>query len=194
MTTSWGNFFFASFDPGGFISVDKPPGGAVGVGDLGSRVRRVELEPAAPGVLAGAATVALLWCIVRRWFGVAASIVAASPCGEPGQRGRGPAEPPRAVPDPGPRRGGVGAAPVRERAPDAVGRPPAASSGWRSTRRCSPCHPGAGALGLALLLGLPGGGPDRPGRRVRLRRTRHRGVVDGRRRPRPGGQPPSRRR
>ena len=25
MTFSWKNFFFASFDPGGYISVDKPP-------------------------------------------------------------------------------------------------------------------------------------------------------------------------
>src|SRR6185369_10992974 len=25
MTASWRNFFFASFDPGGFITVDKPP-------------------------------------------------------------------------------------------------------------------------------------------------------------------------
>jgi len=25
MTESWHNFFFVSFDPGGFISVDKPP-------------------------------------------------------------------------------------------------------------------------------------------------------------------------
>src|SRR5262249_38673086 len=25
MTQSWHNFFFASFDPGGFITVDKPP-------------------------------------------------------------------------------------------------------------------------------------------------------------------------
>src|SRR4051812_32927584 len=25
MTMSWSNFFFASFDPGGYISVDKPP-------------------------------------------------------------------------------------------------------------------------------------------------------------------------
>ena len=27
MTQSWHNFFFASFDPGGFITVDKPPVG-----------------------------------------------------------------------------------------------------------------------------------------------------------------------
>src|ERR1041384_8364583 len=27
MTESWHNFFFASFDPGGFITVDKPPAG-----------------------------------------------------------------------------------------------------------------------------------------------------------------------
>src|SRR5438445_15988 len=25
MLTSWRNFFFASFDPGGFVTVDKPP-------------------------------------------------------------------------------------------------------------------------------------------------------------------------
>jgi 4-amino-4-deoxy-L-arabinose transferase-like glycosyltransferase len=25
MLTSWHNFFFASYDPGGFVTVDKPP-------------------------------------------------------------------------------------------------------------------------------------------------------------------------
>jgi 4-amino-4-deoxy-L-arabinose transferase-like glycosyltransferase len=25
MTRSWSNFFFGAFDPGGFITVDKPP-------------------------------------------------------------------------------------------------------------------------------------------------------------------------
>src|SRR4051794_27997345 len=27
MSMSWHNFFFASFDPGGFVTVDKPPMG-----------------------------------------------------------------------------------------------------------------------------------------------------------------------
>ena len=76
MTTSWGNFFFASFDPGGFISVDKPPV-ALWVWAISARVFGVSSwSLLLPGVLAGAATVALLWCIVRRWFGVLAATVA----------------------------------------------------------------------------------------------------------------------
>lgn len=77
MTTSWGNFFFVSFDPGGFISVDKPPV-ALWVWAASARVFGVSSwSLLLPGVLAGAASVALLWCIVRRLFGVLAATVAA---------------------------------------------------------------------------------------------------------------------
>ena len=67
---SWHDFFFAAFDPGGYISVDKPPValwiGASSVRLFGYSSWSLLL----PSAIAGAATVALLWCIVRRRFGV----------------------------------------------------------------------------------------------------------------------------
>jgi 4-amino-4-deoxy-L-arabinose transferase-like glycosyltransferase len=76
MSHSWHDFFFAAFDPGGFISVDKPPV-ALWMGALSVRVFGYSSwSLLLPSALAGAATVALLWCIVRRRFGVAAATVA----------------------------------------------------------------------------------------------------------------------
>ena len=75
---SWHSWFFASFDPGGFISVDKPP---VAVWIQGLSVRIFGMSSWSlllPSVLAGTATVALLWCMVRRRFGVAAATAAAA--------------------------------------------------------------------------------------------------------------------
>ncbi len=40
MTMSWSNFFFGAFDPGGFITVDKPPA-FLWVGALSARGRRL---------------------------------------------------------------------------------------------------------------------------------------------------------
>jgi 4-amino-4-deoxy-L-arabinose transferase-like glycosyltransferase len=77
MTFSWRNFFFAAFDPGGFISADKPPV-FLWVGALSARV--FGYSPWAillPSAIAGAASVALLWLLVRKYFGVFAATVAA---------------------------------------------------------------------------------------------------------------------
>jgi 4-amino-4-deoxy-L-arabinose transferase-like glycosyltransferase len=77
MTESWHNFFFASFDPGGFISVDKPPV-FLWIDALSARVFGYSsLALLLPSAVAGAAAVALLWMIVRRNFGVTAATVAA---------------------------------------------------------------------------------------------------------------------
>ncbi|MBL8775152.1 MAG: glycosyltransferase family 39 protein [Acidimicrobiales bacterium] len=76
MTTSWSNFFFASLDPGGFITVDKPPV-ALWIAALSARVFGVNSwSLLLPSALAGAAAVALLWCIVRPRFGTVAATVA----------------------------------------------------------------------------------------------------------------------
>ncbi len=76
MTLSWGNFFYASLDPGGFISVDKPPV-ALWIAALSARVFGVSTwSLLLPSALAGAAAVALLWCIIRPRFGAAAATVA----------------------------------------------------------------------------------------------------------------------
>lgn len=77
MLTSWHNFFFASFDPGGFLAIDKPPLGfwvqALSVRLFGFSVFSVLLPEAIAGVLA----VALIFHLVRRTFGPLAGLVAA---------------------------------------------------------------------------------------------------------------------
>ena len=72
------NFFFGAFDPGGFITVDKPPLA------LWFQTASTKLfgfsswSLLMPGALAGAASVALLWVIVSRRYGTMAGTVAAS--------------------------------------------------------------------------------------------------------------------
>jgi 4-amino-4-deoxy-L-arabinose transferase-like glycosyltransferase len=77
MTRNWSNFFFVSFDPGGFISIDKPPV-ALWIEALSARVFGYNAwSLLLPSALAGAASVALLWSAIRRWFGPVAASVAA---------------------------------------------------------------------------------------------------------------------
>jgi 4-amino-4-deoxy-L-arabinose transferase-like glycosyltransferase len=76
MTASWGNFFFASFDPDGFISVDKPPV-ALWIQALSARLFGINSwSLLLPSALAGAGAVALLWITVRRRFGPVAATIA----------------------------------------------------------------------------------------------------------------------
>ncbi len=76
MITSWHNFFFVSYDPGGFISVDKPPV-ALWIEAASARLFGVSTwSILLPSAVAGAAAVALLWCTVRRRFGPAAATIA----------------------------------------------------------------------------------------------------------------------
>lgn len=77
MLTSWHNFFFVSFDPGGYVSVDKPPLGlwmqALSALVFGFNGWALML----PQALAGVWSVALLYQLVRRAFGPTAGIIAA---------------------------------------------------------------------------------------------------------------------
>jgi 4-amino-4-deoxy-L-arabinose transferase-like glycosyltransferase len=77
MLTSWHNFFFVSFDPGGFVTVDKPPLGlwvqALSALVFGFNGWALMLPQALSGVL----SVALLYHLVQRAFGAPAGIVAA---------------------------------------------------------------------------------------------------------------------
>jgi 4-amino-4-deoxy-L-arabinose transferase-like glycosyltransferase len=77
MLTGWHNFFFAAFDPAGFVSVDKPPLGfwiqALSVTLFGFHGWALIL----PQALAGALTVLVLYVLVRRVFGVEAGLIAA---------------------------------------------------------------------------------------------------------------------
>ena len=71
-------FFFASFDPAGFVSVDKPPVGfwlqALSAKIFGFTPFAVFL----PQALAGVLSVLLLYWLVRRHFGAVAGLIAAA--------------------------------------------------------------------------------------------------------------------
>lgn len=77
MGVSWHNFFFGAYEPGGSVSIDKPPV------DLWLQVASVKLlgwsatSLKLPEALAGTASVPLLYAAVRRPFGSAAGLVAA---------------------------------------------------------------------------------------------------------------------
>ncbi len=76
MMQSWHNFFFAAAEPGGSVTVDKPPVGLwfqvlsariVGLNTLGVLL---------PEIIAGLLSVILVYYLVRRWFGHAAGVIA----------------------------------------------------------------------------------------------------------------------
>jgi 4-amino-4-deoxy-L-arabinose transferase-like glycosyltransferase len=77
MGLSWHNFFFGAFEPGGSVSIDKPPV------DLWLQVASVKLFGFSsstlklPEVLAGIAAVPLLFAAVRRMWSVGAGLAAA---------------------------------------------------------------------------------------------------------------------
>src|ERR1700694_707653 len=77
MGLSWHNFFFGAFEPGGSVSIDKPPV------DLWLQVLSVKLlgfnstALKLPEALAGTAAVPLLFATVRRLFGTRAGLAAA---------------------------------------------------------------------------------------------------------------------
>lgn len=77
MTMSLKNFFFASFDPAGFVSIDKPP--------LGFWVQALTCKVFGfsgfsvifPQALAGVISVILLYYIIKRYFGKVAGTISA---------------------------------------------------------------------------------------------------------------------
>src|SRR6185437_15364976 len=75
MADSLHNFFFVSFDPGGFVTIDKPP---LGVWLQVASVKVFGFTPFAiffPQALAGVLAVLLLYHLVRRHFGVIAGLL-----------------------------------------------------------------------------------------------------------------------
>ena len=77
MMDSWHNFFFASYDPGGFVTIDKPP---VGFWFEVASAKLFGFTPFSillPQALAGVLSVLLLYYLVRRHFGVTAGLLAA---------------------------------------------------------------------------------------------------------------------
>ncbi len=78
MTASWHNFFFNAFDPAGFISLDKPP---VAFWIQAASAKLFGFGPLAvllPQVAEGIGAILILYALVRRRFGVAAGLLAAS--------------------------------------------------------------------------------------------------------------------
>ena len=77
MLGSWHNFLFASFDPGGLVSVDKPPL-ALWVEAASAKLFGYSgFAILLPEALAGVAAVGLLYLVVARPFGRVAGLVAA---------------------------------------------------------------------------------------------------------------------
>ncbi|MGH7644408.1 MAG: glycosyltransferase family 39 protein [Gemmatimonadales bacterium] len=77
MASSWHAFFYNSFDPAGFVSVDKPPV-ALWIQAIAARLFSFHgLTVLLPQVVEGVAAVALLDSLVRRRFGTAAGLLAA---------------------------------------------------------------------------------------------------------------------
>src|SRR5438067_4399459 len=77
MMDNWHNFFFAAYDPGGFVSIDKPPIGfwleVASAKLFGFNSVSILL----PQALAGVLSVLLLYYLVRRHFGIVAGLLAA---------------------------------------------------------------------------------------------------------------------
>lgn len=77
MAAGWHNFLYASFDPAGFVSVDKPP---LGLWVQVASVKLLGFHPLAvllPQVLEGLVAVWLVWRLVERRFGAPAGLLAA---------------------------------------------------------------------------------------------------------------------
>ncbi|MEY8000705.1 glycosyltransferase family 39 protein [Clostridium sp. Mt-5] len=77
MMMNFKNFFFASFDPGGFVTIDKPP--------LGFWIQTISAKIFGfsgwsiilPQALAGVISVAIIYHLVKRSFGTSAGLIAA---------------------------------------------------------------------------------------------------------------------
>ncbi len=77
MLQSWHNFFFVSFDPGGFVTIDKPPLGFWIETASAKLVGFSGLSILLPEALAGVLSVALLYRLVARIWGRGAGLLAA---------------------------------------------------------------------------------------------------------------------
>ncbi len=77
MTQSWHNFFYASAEPGGSVTVDKPPLG-LQIQTIFALVLGVSgFSTVLPNILAGVLSVPLLYHLVKKHFGTVAGLVAA---------------------------------------------------------------------------------------------------------------------
>jgi 4-amino-4-deoxy-L-arabinose transferase-like glycosyltransferase len=77
MLQSWHNVFFNSFDPGGFVTLDKPPVGIWFQALFAKLFGFSALNTLLPQIILGLAAVLLVYLIVRRVFGERAALIAA---------------------------------------------------------------------------------------------------------------------
>jgi 4-amino-4-deoxy-L-arabinose transferase-like glycosyltransferase len=77
MLQSASNFFFVAAEPGGSVSVDKPPLGLWIQTTFAAVMGMSGFSTVLPNLIAGLLAVALLWSLVRRWFGDGAGLTAA---------------------------------------------------------------------------------------------------------------------
>jgi len=77
MLSSWSNFFFGAFEPGGSVTVDKPPLG-FWVQSVSAALLGVSgFSLAFPNALAGIGSIGLTYHLIRKQFNTAAGLVAA---------------------------------------------------------------------------------------------------------------------
>lgn len=77
MTQSWHNFFYAAAEPGGSVTVDKPPLGLM-IETVFALVLGVSgFSTSLPNILAGILSVPLMYHLVKKHFGELAGVVAA---------------------------------------------------------------------------------------------------------------------
>ncbi len=77
MTQSWHNFFYAAAEPGGSVTVDKPPLG-LWIETVSALIFGVSgFSTVLPNILAGIFSVPLLYHLVKKHFGIVAGLVAA---------------------------------------------------------------------------------------------------------------------
>lgn len=75
-STSWTAWLFGSLDAANFVSVDKPPISMMIMGLFGRLFGFSSWSMLLPHALAGIATVALVYLVVRRWYGARAGLIA----------------------------------------------------------------------------------------------------------------------
>ena len=158
MSTRWHNFFFVLFDPGGLITVDKPPL-ALWVQALSAKLFGfTPLSLLLPEAIMGVLAVAALYWVLTSRFGAAAGVAPRwrwrcsrrswpSPARERRRLAADPADDPRLRRRPARVRNGQAA--------HAAGCS-ARSWGWRSTRRPWPRYLVVPGLGLGYLACAPG--------------------------------------
>ena len=77
MLTSWRNFIYLSFDPAGFVSVDKPPLGLWIQASSAKLFGFSGFSLMLPQALAGAISVAVLYFLINKVWGRLAGFIAA---------------------------------------------------------------------------------------------------------------------